>query len=34
MGWSFDLLDDEERSMLRGLSVFAAGFDLASVGVR
>ncbi|HET9422525.1 MAG TPA: LuxR C-terminal-related transcriptional regulator [Nocardioides sp.] len=31
MGWSYDLLDDEERAMLRGLSVFAGSFDLASV---
>ncbi|MGH3386510.1 MAG: LuxR C-terminal-related transcriptional regulator, partial [Nocardioidaceae bacterium] len=31
MDWSYALLDDEERSMLRGLSVFASSFDLASV---
>jgi predicted ATPase/DNA-binding CsgD family transcriptional regulator len=31
MDWSYDLLDDAERSMLRGLSVFAGSFDLASV---
>jgi predicted ATPase/DNA-binding CsgD family transcriptional regulator len=30
MGWSYDLLGDEERSMLRGLSVFAGSFDLAA----
>lgn len=31
MDWSYDLLDDAGRSMLRGLSVFAGSFDLASV---
>ncbi len=30
MDWSYDLLDEEERSMLRGLSVFAGSFDLAA----
>ncbi|MBO0514084.1 ATP-binding protein, partial [Streptomyces beijiangensis] len=34
--WSWDLLDDQERTALRALSVFAGGWDLAaaeSVGV-
>lgn len=30
MDWSYDLLDDAGRSMLRGLSIFAGSFDLAS----
>lgn len=29
VGWSYDLLDDEERSALNRCSVFAGGFDLA-----
>jgi len=28
--WSYDLLDDAEKSMLTGCSVFAGGFDLAA----
>jgi predicted ATPase/class 3 adenylate cyclase len=28
--WSYDLLDDNERSLLDGCSVFAGGFDLAA----
>ncbi len=30
MDWSYDLLEEDERSMLRGLSVFAGSFDLES----
>ena len=30
MDWSYELLEEDERSMLRGLSVFAGSFDLAS----
>ncbi len=29
--WSYRLLDDDERAMFRGLSVFAGSFDVASV---
>lgn len=29
--WSYDLLTDEERGLLRTASVFAGGFDLASI---
>ena len=29
--WSYDLLTDDERSLLRVASVFAGGFDLASI---
>jgi predicted ATPase len=28
--WSYDLLDDDERALLNGCSVFAGGFDLAA----
>jgi predicted ATPase/DNA-binding CsgD family transcriptional regulator len=28
LGWSYDLLDTEERALFRRLAVFAAGFDL------
>lgn len=28
VGWSFELLDDEERAVLRHASVFAGGFDV------
>ncbi|NRQ37789.1 ATPase [Nonomuraea sp. NN258] len=31
VGWSHDLLDEEERSLLRRLAVFAGGFDLDAV---
>jgi len=30
--WSYDLLTDEEQDLLRLTSVFAGGFDLASIG--
>ena len=30
VAWSYDLLDDAEKSMLAGCSVFAGGFDLQS----
>jgi predicted ATPase len=30
--WSYDLLDDAEKSLLAGRSVFAGGFDLQSAG--
>jgi predicted ATPase/DNA-binding CsgD family transcriptional regulator len=30
--WSYDLLTDDERDLLRSTSVFAGGFDLASIG--
>ena len=29
--WSYDLLSEEERALLAGLSVFAGGFTLAAV---
>ena len=31
MAWSYDLLDDSERTLLRAASVFAGGFDLAAL---
>jgi predicted ATPase/DNA-binding CsgD family transcriptional regulator len=31
VAWSYDLLDDAERAMLRTASVFAGGFDLPSL---
>ncbi|MDF5759206.1 LuxR C-terminal-related transcriptional regulator [Spongiactinospora sp. TRM90649] len=31
VGWSHDLLDDEERALLHRLAVFAGGFDLSAV---
>jgi predicted ATPase len=31
VNWSYDLLTDDERDLLRLVSVFAGGFDLASV---
>jgi predicted ATPase/DNA-binding CsgD family transcriptional regulator len=31
VGWSYDLLTDEEQDLLRSTSVFASGFELASV---
>jgi predicted ATPase/class 3 adenylate cyclase/DNA-binding CsgD family transcriptional regulator len=31
VGWSYDLLSDDERDLLRSTSVFAGGFDLASI---
>ena len=31
VGWSYDLLNDEERELLRNASVFAGGFDLAGI---
>lgn len=33
IGWSYDLLDDAERRLLRSLGVFPAGFDLAGAAV-
>jgi predicted ATPase/DNA-binding CsgD family transcriptional regulator len=32
VGWSYDLLGDDERALLRDTSVFMGGFDLASLG--
>jgi predicted ATPase/DNA-binding CsgD family transcriptional regulator len=31
VAWSYDLLTDEERELLRATSVFAGGFELASI---
>ena len=31
VAWSYDLLTDEERKLLRATSVFAGGFELASI---
>ncbi|WP_405064537.1 LuxR C-terminal-related transcriptional regulator [Kribbella sp. NBC_01505] len=31
LGWSLDLLDDEERLVFRNLGVFVGGFDLSAV---
>ena len=31
IGWSYDLLPEEERRAFRGLSVFAGGFSLAAM---
>jgi predicted ATPase/class 3 adenylate cyclase len=31
VGWSYDLLGQDERRVLQGVSVFAGGFDLAAV---
>jgi predicted ATPase/class 3 adenylate cyclase/DNA-binding NarL/FixJ family response regulator len=31
VGWSYDLLSDDERELLRNASVFSGGFDLAAI---
>ena len=31
VGWSYDLLSDDERQLLRNASVFSGGFDLAGI---
>jgi predicted ATPase/class 3 adenylate cyclase/DNA-binding CsgD family transcriptional regulator len=31
VGWSYDLLTDDEQGLLRVMSVFSGGFDLASI---
>lgn len=33
IGWSYDLLDDDEQHMLRALAVFPAGFDLPAAAL-
>ena len=33
VGWSYDLLNDDERELLRNASVFSGGFDLAGIVV-
>jgi hypothetical protein len=32
VGWSYDLLGDDERTVLNRISVFAGGFDLSAAG--